>query len=178
MSDYLASRLGTCSPRIISNIVILFFWRSLLDRRAKLIHPRGYAVMDYRAVKPELGMMEDLLALAKDLRERGISLCVDLVVNHTAKEHEWAKRAMAGEELMVMLWSALAYALRRDHPENSVMILANFDDNWQSVNADIIENVGSVGNVRNLLAEGSSLNISEGRLYLAPYESMWLVGDQ
>ncbi len=79
---------------------------------------------------------------------------------------------------MVMLWSALAYALRRDHPENSVMILANFDDNWQSVNADIIENVGSVGNVRNLLAEGSSLNISEGRLYLAPYESMWLVGDQ
>ncbi len=28
--------------------------------------------MDYRAVKPELGMMEDLLALAKDLRERGI----------------------------------------------------------------------------------------------------------
>lgn len=69
-----------------------------------LLHPRpapndgGYAVMDYRAVKPELGTMGDLEVLATDLRERGISLCVDLVVNHTAKEHEWAQRAVAGEE--------------------------------------------------------------------------------
>ncbi len=69
-----------------------------------LLNPRpapndgGYAVMDYRSVKPELGTMEDLKALATDLRERGISLCVDLVINHTAKEHEWAQRAMAGEE--------------------------------------------------------------------------------
>ena len=58
----------------------------------------GYAVMDYRAIKPELGTMEDLKALATDLRERGISLCIDLVLNHTAKEHQWAQRAMAGEE--------------------------------------------------------------------------------
>ncbi|MEM8723311.1 MAG: alpha-amylase family protein [Cyanobacteria bacterium P01_G01_bin.39] len=69
-----------------------------------LLNPRpapndgGYAVMDYRTVKPELGTMEDLKALANDLQEKGISLCVDLVVNHTAKEHEWAQRAMAGEE--------------------------------------------------------------------------------
>lgn len=58
----------------------------------------GYAVMDYRTVKPELGTIEDLKALASALRDRGISLCIDLVVNHTAKEHEWAQRAMAGEE--------------------------------------------------------------------------------
>jgi len=58
----------------------------------------GYAVMDYRAVNPELGDMADLNALASDLRERGMSLCVDLVLNHTAREHDWARRAMAGEE--------------------------------------------------------------------------------
>ena len=69
-------------------------------------------------------------------------------------------------------------ASRRDRPENSILLLANFDDNWQSVNADIIDNGGMVGNVRNLLAQGSSLNISEGRLYLGPYECIWLVGDQ
>ena len=57
----------------------------------------GYAVMDYRAVNPELGDMADAHALANELRERGISLCVDLVLNHTAREHEWAQRAMAGE---------------------------------------------------------------------------------
>jgi len=58
----------------------------------------GYAVMDYRAVNPELGDMADLNVLASDMCERGMSLCVDLVLNHTAREHEWAQRAMAGEE--------------------------------------------------------------------------------
>ena len=30
------------------------------------------------------------------LRARGICLCVDLVLNHTAKEHAWAKKAAQG----------------------------------------------------------------------------------
>jgi amylosucrase len=58
----------------------------------------GYAVMDYRAVNPALGNMADLQALSSELHASGINLCVDLVINHTAKEHEWAQRAMAGEE--------------------------------------------------------------------------------
>ena len=41
--------------------------------------------------------MADLEELAGDLRERGIALCVDLVLNHTAREHEWARKAAAGE---------------------------------------------------------------------------------
>jgi len=57
----------------------------------------GYATMDYRVVNPELGDMADLNALTNELRERGMSLCVDLVLNHTAREHEWAQRAMAGD---------------------------------------------------------------------------------
>lgn len=58
----------------------------------------GYAIMDYRTINPVLGDMNDANALANELRERGMSLCVDLVLNHTAKEHEWAQRAMAGEQ--------------------------------------------------------------------------------
>ncbi len=58
----------------------------------------GYAVMDYRQVKSELGTMEDLADLTSQLREEGISLCIDLVCNHTAKEHIWAKKAISGEE--------------------------------------------------------------------------------
>lgn len=57
----------------------------------------GYAVMDYCAVDPALGTMADLQALAGELHAVGISLCIDLVLNHTAKEHEWAQRALAGE---------------------------------------------------------------------------------
>ncbi len=57
----------------------------------------GYAVMDYRDVNPALGTIADTHALADALRERGISLCVVLVINHTAKEHDWAQRAIAGD---------------------------------------------------------------------------------
>jgi amylosucrase len=43
--------------------------------------------------------MADLGALAAGLRERGIALCIDLVLNHTAREHEWARMAQAGTRL-------------------------------------------------------------------------------
>lgn len=57
----------------------------------------GYAVSSYREIHPPLGTMEDLAALATELRRHGISLVLDFVFNHTSDEHEWAKRALAGE---------------------------------------------------------------------------------
>lgn len=57
----------------------------------------GYAVSSYRRVNPALGTMEELAALATDLRRAGISLVVDFIFNHTSNEHEWARRAVAGE---------------------------------------------------------------------------------
>ncbi|MGD9792204.1 MAG: alpha-amylase family protein [Acidimicrobiia bacterium] len=56
----------------------------------------GYAVADYGDVDPKLGSWGDLVALSEDLRRRGISLCLDLVCNHTAREHPWAVAARAG----------------------------------------------------------------------------------
>ncbi len=58
----------------------------------------GYAVADFRKVQPELGTMEDLYDLAKDLHERDMSLCLDFVMNHTSEDHEWAIRARRGEK--------------------------------------------------------------------------------
>ena len=57
----------------------------------------GYAVSDFRKVQPELGTMEDLAALAGDCHDRGIALCLDFVMNHTSEDHEWARRAKAGD---------------------------------------------------------------------------------
>ena len=57
----------------------------------------GYAVMDYRAVREDLGTVSDLRELASVLRSRGISLTLDLVLNHVAAEHEWARNARAGD---------------------------------------------------------------------------------
>ncbi len=58
----------------------------------------GYAVADYRQVRPDLGTTEDLAALAAELRAHGISLVLDLVLNHVAREHPWAVAARAGEQ--------------------------------------------------------------------------------
>lgn len=59
----------------------------------------GYAVSDFRNVRPDLGTMEDLEALADDCREHGICLALDFVMNHTSEDHEWAKKARAGDPL-------------------------------------------------------------------------------
>ena len=65
----------------------------------------GYAVADYRAVDPALGTIDDLEAVATALRERGVSLCIDLVLNHCAAEHAWARAAAGGNaEASAMFW--------------------------------------------------------------------------
>lgn len=68
-----------------------------------LLEPRpgeadgGYAVRDYRAVRADLGTMDDLSTLADTLHESGIALTLDLVLNHVAAEHDWATAALAGD---------------------------------------------------------------------------------
>jgi amylosucrase len=57
----------------------------------------GYAVVDYREIDPALGTMAEFEAVARQLRAAGISVCLDLVLNHTAKEHDWAVRARQGD---------------------------------------------------------------------------------
>lgn len=57
----------------------------------------GYAVADFRKVRPDLGTMEDLAKLADMCHKKDINLCMDFVMNHTSEEHEWAIRARRGE---------------------------------------------------------------------------------
>lgn len=57
----------------------------------------GYAVSDFRAVDPRVGTLEDLQQLAGNARDREILVTLDVVLNHTSDEHEWARRARAGE---------------------------------------------------------------------------------
>ncbi len=57
----------------------------------------GFAVADYGAVDPRLGTFDDLKALADGLRQNEMSLVLDVVCNHTAKEHGWARAMLAGD---------------------------------------------------------------------------------
>lgn len=69
----------------------------------KLMHARdgendgGYAIVDYANVDPLLGNNAELAALCDELRARGMSLCIDLVLNHCAAEHPWAVAASNGD---------------------------------------------------------------------------------
>lgn len=57
----------------------------------------GYAVADFRKVRPDLGTMEELREVTKRCRKKDISVCMDFVMNHTSEDHAWAKRARNGE---------------------------------------------------------------------------------
>ncbi len=58
----------------------------------------GYAVRDFRKIDARYGTLDDIRALSDALRSRDTLLVLDVVVNHTSDEHEWAVRAKAGEK--------------------------------------------------------------------------------
>ncbi len=58
----------------------------------------GYAVRDFKRIDPRFGTTEDIEALAATLKKRDMLLVLDVVVNHTSNEHEWAQRARQGDQ--------------------------------------------------------------------------------
>ena len=57
----------------------------------------GYAISDFRQIDDSIGDLEDLRVIVEDFRKRDILLVLDIVLNHTSDEHEWAKKAMKGD---------------------------------------------------------------------------------
>ncbi len=53
----------------------------------------GYDVVDYRTVEQDYGTADDLRALVDAAHERGIAVILDLVINHTSREHPWFQDA-------------------------------------------------------------------------------------
>ncbi len=49
----------------------------------------GYDVTDYRTVNPDYGTMEEFVAFLDAAHERGIAVLMDLVINHSSRDHPW-----------------------------------------------------------------------------------------
>jgi oligo-1,6-glucosidase len=49
----------------------------------------GYDISDYRGIMSEFGTMEDFDQLLEEMKQRGLKLVMDLVVNHSSDEHQW-----------------------------------------------------------------------------------------
>ena len=71
----------------------------------------GYDVSDYYHVDPTFGTDEDLFTLIEKAKEMGIHIVLDLVVNHTSKEHAWFKEAIKSKDNPYH-----DYYVFRDHP--------------------------------------------------------------
>lgn len=52
-----------------------------------------YDVMDYYAIDPEYGTMEDFEAFMAACNKRGIKVIMDLVLNHSSSRHPWFQQA-------------------------------------------------------------------------------------
>ncbi|MFI8853792.1 glycoside hydrolase family 13 protein [Streptomyces sp. NPDC053499] len=58
----------------------------------------GYDVADYRAIDPMFGTLDDAGALIGEAHALGLRVIIDIVPNHSSDQHEWFKRALAGDE--------------------------------------------------------------------------------
>ncbi len=58
----------------------------------------GYDVADYYHIDPLFGSEEDFDNLVKEAEVLGLKIMMDMVFNHTSSDHEWFKRALAGEK--------------------------------------------------------------------------------
>ena len=57
----------------------------------------GYAVSDFRKIDERAGSLQYLNQLARSMHDRDILLTMDVVLNHTSDEHEWAQKAREGD---------------------------------------------------------------------------------
>lgn len=80
----------------------------------------GYDIADYYQVDPAFGTMEDAEELIREAGKRGIGIMFDMVFNHTSTEHEWFKKALAGNREYQDY-----YIFREGEPENP-------PTNWES----------------------------------------------
>ena len=61
------------------------------------IHPspsyHGYDVLNYYAVNPDYGSMDDFKNLLNEVHKRDMHIIIDLVINHTSSQHPWFRDA-------------------------------------------------------------------------------------
>lgn len=54
----------------------------------------GYDISDYTKIDPMFGSKEDLERLIREAEKRGITVLMDLVINHTSDQHPWFQEAL------------------------------------------------------------------------------------
>lgn len=94
---------GTGDPRgiiekldYLAELGVDFLWITPFFKSPQ--NDNGYDVKNYYEIDSAYGTMEDLEELIEKAKDRNIYLVLDMVFNHTSTEHEWFKKALAGDE--------------------------------------------------------------------------------
>ena len=56
----------------------------------------GYDVADFRNIHPDLGTLDDFSVFLTRAHDAGLRVIIDLVVNHTSRDHPWFQSARLG----------------------------------------------------------------------------------
>jgi len=64
----------------------------------------GYAVKNYKSIDKKFGTNKDFELVLAKLKRMNIHVCIDFVVNHTAKEHEFAMKALEGDKNFMAMY--------------------------------------------------------------------------
>ena len=57
----------------------------------------GYAVSNFRKVAGRFGTLKNLIELQQQMQQQDMYLMLDIVLNHTSNQHEWALKARQGD---------------------------------------------------------------------------------
>ena len=67
----------------------------------------GYSVTNYYDIEPDYGTLEDFQTLIDTAKEKGITIMIDLVINHTSDQHPWyldAKSSTSSQYRDFYIW--------------------------------------------------------------------------
>lgn len=78
--------LNDGNPETTTDLGITGIWLMPVN---KTVSYHGYDTTDYYSINPEYGTMEDFEELIEEAHKRGISVMMDLVLNHTSSSHPW-----------------------------------------------------------------------------------------
>ncbi|PRO66576.1 glycoside hydrolase family 13 protein [Alkalicoccus urumqiensis] len=102
----------------LQNLGINVLWLSPVY--ASPMKDNGYDISDYRAIAAEFGSMEEMQKLIKEADKRGISILMDLVVNHTSDQHAWFQESCSSRTSAKRNWYIWEDADETGAPPNNL----------------------------------------------------------
>jgi len=99
-----------------------------------------YHVVDYNAIDPEYGTIDDFKRLVEEAHKRDIRILVDLIVNHTGSDHPWFKSAMEGKNSPYRDYYVWANkdSIRGQISKKSISLDSDNVTQWHAVNGDTL----------------------------------------